>query len=171
MGWRYFVITLGAVMLLFSFVRLLAFPMYESPRYLLGRGRDEDAVTVVRGIARYNGVEITLTVKDLEEVARGAEEKQGARKWRALSEGSPWTGNHVRQLFATKRMAWSTTLLISIWGMFWFSWQLELNQLWSGLIGLGTTLYNNFLPYLSVRMRVDRQTSIDISLQSSHPWS
>ncbi|KAH9031886.1 MFS general substrate transporter [Lactarius pseudohatsudake] len=134
MGWRYFVFTLGAVMLLFSFVRLFAFPLYESPRYLLGRGRDADAVAVVHEIARCNGAETTLTVKDLEEAARGAEEKQNAsaHRWRALSEGSPWTGKHVRALFATKKMAWSTTLLIWIWG----------------LIGLATTLYNNFLPYL-----------------------
>ncbi|KAH9003689.1 MFS general substrate transporter [Lactarius hatsudake] len=134
MGWRYFVFTLGAVMLLFSFARLFAFPLYESPRYLLGRGRDADAVAVVHKIARYNGAETTLTVKDLEEAARGAEEKQNAsaHRWQPLSEGSPWTGRHVRALFATKKMAWSTTLLIWIWG----------------LIGLATTLYNNFLPYL-----------------------
>ena len=117
MGWRYFVFTLGSVMLLFSFVRLFAFPVLESPRYFLGRGKDAEAVAVVREVARYNGAETTLTVKDLEEAARGAEEKQSAHEWRALIKGSPWTGNHVRQLFATKRMAWSTTLLICISGM------------------------------------------------------
>ena len=120
MGWRYFVFTLGSVMLLFSLGRLFAFPMLESPRYLLGRGQDAEAVAVVREIARYNGAETALTSEDLEEAARGAEEKQGAHKWRALSEGSPWTRNHVRQLFATKRMALSTTLLIWIWGMLLF---------------------------------------------------
>ena len=124
MGWRYLVFTLGAVMLLFSFVRLFAFPLLESPRYLLGRGQDAEAVAVVREIARYNGAETTLTAKDLEEAARGAEEKQNAHKWRALSEGSSWTGKHVRTLFATKKMAWSTTLLIWIWGMLWFHRQL-----------------------------------------------
>jgi len=120
MGWRYLVFTLGAVMLLFSFVRLFAFPLLESPRYLLGRGQDAEAVAVVREVARYNGAETTLTAKDLKEAARGAEEKPSAHKWRALSEGSSWTGKHVRALFATKKMAWSTTLLIWIWGMLWF---------------------------------------------------
>ncbi len=116
MGWRYFVITLGAVMLLLSFIRLFVFPFYESPRYLLGRGRDADAVAIVHKIAQYNGTETTLTVQDLEEAARGAEGQQSAREWRALSEGSAWTGKHVRALFATKKMAWSTTLLLWIWG-------------------------------------------------------
>ncbi|KAF8258166.1 MFS general substrate transporter [Lactarius quietus] len=132
MGWRYFVVTPGAVMLLFSLVRVFAFPMLESPRYLLGRGQDAKAVDVVRAIARYNGTETTLSARDLEEAGRGAEEKPSAHKWRALSENSSLTGNHVRMLFATKKMAWSTSLLIWIWG----------------LIGLATTLYNNFLPYL-----------------------
>jgi hypothetical protein len=116
MGWRYFVITIGSFMLLLSFVRLFAFPMLESPRYLLGRGQDADAVAIVREIARYNGSETTLTVKDLEEAGRGAEEKPSADKWRALSEGSSLTTEHVRMLFSTKKMAWSTTLLIWIWG-------------------------------------------------------
>ena len=104
-------------MLLFSFVRVFVFPMLESPRYLLGRGQDADAVAVVREIARYNGTETTLTAKDLEEAGRGAEEKPTAHKWRALSEGSSFTRKHVRALFSTKKMAWSTTLLIWIWGM------------------------------------------------------
>ena len=116
MGWRYFVITIGSFMLLLSFVRLFAFPMHESPRYLLGRGQDAKAVAVVHEIARYNGTETTFTVEDLEEAGRAAEEKPSAHKWRALSEGS-LTGKHVRMLFSTKKMAWSTTLLIWIWGM------------------------------------------------------
>jgi hypothetical protein len=106
--------------------------MHESPRYLLGCGQDAEAVAVVHEIARYNGTETTLTVKDLEEAGRGAEEKPNSHKWRALSEGSSLTGKHVRSLFSTRKMAWSTTLLIWIWG----------------LIGLAGTLYTDFLPYI-----------------------
>ncbi|KAI9461942.1 hypothetical protein BJY52DRAFT_1415306 [Lactarius psammicola] len=53
---------------------------------------DAEAVVVVREIARYNGAETALTARDLEEAARGAEEKQSTHKWRVLSEGSPWMG-------------------------------------------------------------------------------
>ena len=116
MGWRYFVIAIGSFMLLLFFVRLFVFPMHESPRYLLGCGQDAKAVAVVHEVARYNGTETTLTVKDLEEAGRAAEEKPSAHKWRALSEGSSLTTEHVRMLFSTKKMAWSTTLLIWIWG-------------------------------------------------------
>ena len=116
MGWRYFLFTLGSVMLLFSFIRSFAFPLYESPRYLIGRGHDAEAVAVVHKIARYNGTETSLTVEDLEKAARCAAQKGGVDKWRVLSEGSVWTAGHVRALFSGKKMAWSTSLLIWIWG-------------------------------------------------------
>ncbi|KAI0270602.1 MFS general substrate transporter [Gloeopeniophorella convolvens] len=132
MGWRYLLFTLGGIMLVLAFVRLFVFRLHESPRYLVGRGRDAEAVAIVREIARYNGTETSLTVEDLEDAARGAEEKQSAHKWRVLSESSTWSGKHIRSLFATRKMAWSTSLLIAIWG----------------IIGLASTLYNNFLPFL-----------------------
>jgi Sugar (and other) transporter len=117
MGWRYLVITLGALMLLLAILRLFAFPSHESPRYLLGRGHDEDAVAVIHEIARYNRTETSLTVEDLKDAGRRAEQQEGTRKWRVLSESSVWTAKHVRSLFATKKMAWTTSLLIWIWGM------------------------------------------------------
>jgi hypothetical protein len=116
MGWRYLVSTFGGLGLLLAFLRIFVLPLHESPRYLLGCGRDEAAVAVVREIARYNGTETSLTVDDLEEAARSAEQKEYAHKWYALSQSSVWVGSHVRELFATKKMAWSTSLLIWIWG-------------------------------------------------------
>lgn len=104
-------------MLLLSILRLFAFPSHESPRYLLGRGHDEDAVAVIHEIARYNRTQTSLTVEDLEDAGRRAEQQEGTRKWRVLSESSVWTAKHVRSLFATKKMAWTTSLLIWIWGM------------------------------------------------------
>jgi hypothetical protein len=108
-------------MLLLAVLRTFAFPLYESPRYLLGRGHDEAAVAVVREIARYNGTESSLTVEDLQEAAQSAEHKEGAYRWRVLSDSSAWRANHVRALFSTKKMAWSTSLLIWIWGMYQIS--------------------------------------------------
>lgn len=132
MGWRYLVIALGALMLLFAILRVFVFPLHESPRYLLGRGRDDDAVAVIHEIARYNRTETSLTVENLKDAGHRAEQQADTHKWRVLSESSVWTAKHVRSLFATKKMALSTSLLIWIWG----------------LIGLASTLYNNFLPYL-----------------------
>jgi hypothetical protein len=118
MGWRYLVSTLGGLMLLLAILRLTAFPLHESPRYLLGRGNDDDAVAVINEIARYNGTETSLTVEILKNAGRRAEQQADTRKWHISSESSVWTAKHVRALFATKKMAWSTSLLIWIWGMY-----------------------------------------------------
>lgn len=121
-------------MLILSFIRLLAFKLFESPRYLLGHGRDAEAVAVVRQIAEYNGLGSAdpesnrgrISVEELNEAAMAVEarmEKEGKgrqvgewRRWRVLSEGSSWRMAHVRNLFGTKKMAWSTSLLIALWG-------------------------------------------------------
>ncbi|TFY74867.1 hypothetical protein EWM64_g9144 [Hericium alpestre] len=132
MGWRYLLFTLGGLMLLLSFVRLFVFKLYESPRFLIGRGRDTEAVTVVHAIARYNGVESTLSIEDLRMAEKSAEGKPSAARWRVLSEDSSWNAQHVRALFATRKMAFSSSLLIALWG----------------IIGLASTLYNSFLPFL-----------------------
>jgi MFS family permease len=47
--------------------------------------------------------------------------------------------SHVRALFATRQLAFSTSLIMTIWA----------------LIGLGYPLYNNFLPYLQSLRGID----------------
>jgi MFS family permease len=55
MGWRYFIIVMGGISLLEFLVRFLCFTVYESPKYLMGKGRDEDAVRIVHEVAKRNG--------------------------------------------------------------------------------------------------------------------
>jgi len=55
MGWRYFVIVMGGISMLEFIARFLFFKLYESPKYLMGKGRDEEAVEVVHEVARRNG--------------------------------------------------------------------------------------------------------------------
>ena len=143
MGWRYLIFTLGGLTLLLWSVRFFVFRFHESPRYLVGKGRDEEAVEVIHKIARFNGKadQCTLTVEDLRKavqevsgkyVPSGAEAIDPKRKKGLLSSSSHLSGEHVKALFATSKMAWSTSLLILIWGT----------------IGLASTLYNSFLPYM-----------------------
>ncbi|KAF9007139.1 major facilitator superfamily domain-containing protein [Cyathus striatus] len=123
MGWRYLLFLLGGLTLVLWAFRFFAVDLLESPRYLVGRGRDEDAVLVVQKVAKINGKECHLTVDDL----RVDGEKGG---W--LSQTSNFTKEHFKALFRTRKMAWSTSLLVLLWG----------------IIGLASTLYNNFLPFL-----------------------
>ena len=55
MGWRYFVIVMGGISMIEFFLRFVVFTIYESPKFLMGKGRDEEAVMVVHEVARRNG--------------------------------------------------------------------------------------------------------------------
>ena len=44
MGWRYLLFALGGMTLFLWALRFFVFPLEESPRFLVGRGRDADAV-------------------------------------------------------------------------------------------------------------------------------
>ncbi|KZT00246.1 MFS general substrate transporter [Laetiporus sulphureus 93-53] len=134
MGWRYLLFALGGLTLLLWAVRFFAFHLEESPRFLVGRGRDAEAVAVVHRIATYNGHTSSLTVEQLTSAGEKASKDaaSAAPGRRVLSEGSSWSTHHIKNLFKTARLAWSTSLLIALWG----------------IIGLASTLYNSFLPYL-----------------------
>lgn len=65
MGWRYSVYTLGGITLLCFFLRFIVFNFQESPKFLLSKGRDGEAVAVVHRIATINGTSSTLSLDDL----------------------------------------------------------------------------------------------------------
>ncbi|KAF7309596.1 MFS domain-containing protein [Mycena indigotica] len=72
MGWRYLLFTLGALTLVFCAVRVCIFNLLESPRFLIGIGKDQQAVEVVHRLAAYNSTTTNLRIDDLNAV----EEKQ-----------------------------------------------------------------------------------------------
>lgn len=55
MGWRYFTIAMGGLSLVAFFVRFICFTVFESPKYLMGKGLDQEAVRIVHEVARRNG--------------------------------------------------------------------------------------------------------------------
>lgn len=54
MGWRYFVIAMGGISLVEFVIRFVFFTVYESPKYHMGKGNDEEAVRIVHEVARRN---------------------------------------------------------------------------------------------------------------------
>jgi len=128
-GWRYFLYTMGGFMLVLFVLRFFIFHLYESPKFLMGGGRDAEAVEVVHKVAQYNGATSNLTLDMLRGVERnhpvlvndGSEKSQspamdtsglGAIR-RKLNE---FRWGHVASLFETRKLAWSTSLLIALWG-------------------------------------------------------
>lgn len=71
MGWRYMVIIIGSMTLFIFFARYLVFRFHESPKFLLSKGREQDAIDVLHKIAKFNGAPApTLTVEDFREIDR-----------------------------------------------------------------------------------------------------
>ncbi|KAK5057508.1 hypothetical protein LTR84_011508 [Exophiala bonariae] len=134
MGWRYYMLAVGGITFIMFLIRFVLFTIYESPKYNMGKGNDEEAVRIVHEVARRNGKTTTLTVEDLkacEVLGNGRAQQTDAsaaikRKLQSLNL------THVRSLFATRKLALSTGLIMLIWAF----------------IGLGYPLYNAYLPYL-----------------------
>ncbi|KAJ5948974.1 hypothetical protein N7454_002281 [Penicillium verhagenii] len=136
-GWRYLVLSLGAITFAMFLCRFLLFTLYESPKFLVSRGRQDEAVAAVHGIAYKNKTTTWLTEEILNDIGGLAEDdpKQSLSYGEIIKRSlERFSMQQVAPLFATKRLAISTILI-------WFCWI---------CIGLGYTLFNAFLPqYLS----------------------
>ncbi|KAI9933757.1 hypothetical protein ASPWEDRAFT_105998 [Aspergillus wentii DTO 134E9] len=132
-GWRYLVLTLGAITFVMFLCRFLLFTLYESPKFLVSRGRQDEAVGAVQGIAHKNKTTTWLTEEILNEIGGYPEENvdQGLSTTEIISRSfERFSVQQVAPLFANKRLGFSTVLL-------WFCWT---------TIGMGYTLFNAFLP-------------------------
>ncbi|OAK97887.1 MFS general substrate transporter [Phaeosphaeriaceae sp. SRC1lsM3a] len=137
MGWRYFMITVGGVTLILFLIRFVAFTIFESPKFHMGKGNDEEAVRIVHEVARRNGKTSSLTIEDLQACAQfvpgGAPAQVKTTASAAVKRNlQKVDASHVKALFATKKLAFSTSLITLVWAF----------------IGLGYPLYNAFLPYI-----------------------
>lgn len=102
-------------------VRFVAFTIYESPKYHMGKGRDEEAVRVVHEVAKRNGKTSSLTVEELKAcealgdgiTGGGVQTSASAAVRRNLQK---LNANHVRALFSTKKLAFSTAMIMTVWG-------------------------------------------------------
>ncbi|KAI4836956.1 MFS general substrate transporter [Aureobasidium sp. EXF-8845] len=54
MGWRYTLIVLGGATLVVFFLRYFVFTFQESPKFLVSRGREDEAIEVLHRIAKFN---------------------------------------------------------------------------------------------------------------------
>lgn len=115
-GWRYLVITLGAITILMFISRFL-FTLYESPKFLVSRGRQEEAVASVQGIARKNRSKTWLTEEVLNEICGLPDETEDKK---GLSTGDivkrsldRFSVRQLKPLFATKKLGFSSMSLLS----------------------------------------------------------
>ncbi|CAO1636800.1 unnamed protein product [Parajaminaea phylloscopi] len=72
--WRWFLGTLGVVATFFLILRVVFFPLLESPRFLVSTGRSEDARVALQKIAAFNGAPLPVALSDVSDTR----ERQGA---------------------------------------------------------------------------------------------
>jgi hypothetical protein len=122
-----------------SILRITVIRLKETPKYLIGAGKDEKVVESLQAIATKYNRPCSLTLERLS--ACGVTRAKGGRTQIAgehiRSRYSPYElVIHLKGLFETRKIGLSTSLI-------WFSWL---------LIGLAYPLYNVFLPtYLATR--------------------
>ena len=115
MGWRYYCFTTGALVLFLWAVRF-TMPLLESPRYFVGKGKDEEVVRVVHELARYNGKTSNLTLEQL--VVAGGKKLEagegGVVPGKGVLQFFSVGARHLKGLFETKKMVFSTVLICLI---------------------------------------------------------
>ena len=132
MGWRYFTFTLGAITFFQWIMRFIVFQMFESPKFLLSKGRQTEAVAVVQGLAYKNKTKTWLTEEVLNEVGgypgeKGADTKLSAAQIVKRQAGK-FSTQRIGPLFAHWKLGLTTCLL-------WFMWF---------TIGMGYPLFSKY---------------------------
>lgn len=138
-GWRYLVYTMGTLTFVMFLARFVLFTLYESPKFLLSRGRQAEAVAVVHAIAYKNKTTMWLTEEVLNEIGGNivvvSNDKLTTRQI-VQRKMSSFSADRIEPLFRTKRLGITTALI-------WFCWC---------VIGIAYPLFNGFLPqYLAAR--------------------
>ncbi|KAJ3512162.1 hypothetical protein NM208_g15354 [Fusarium decemcellulare] len=152
-GWRYFIVTIGIITFAMFIVRFFIFHLFESPKFLLNKGRQNEAVAVIHGLAYRNGTKTWLTSELLDQVACADDEEvipQVARQRRPTQSTTnvlreklrSFSGERLRPLFQNKTLGVAT-------GLIWFCW---------ATIGMGYPLFNAFLPQYFARAHTDESS-------------
>ncbi|KAK5467856.1 Filamentous Growth Regulator [Exophiala xenobiotica] len=123
-GWRYVWYSNGVLVLVMSVLRVTVIRLKETPKYLLAKGQDQAVVDTFHSIATQYNRPCSLTFEQLD--ACGPIKSTYGKTRYGFSEFVA----HLRGLFATKKLGFSTFLI-------WLSWT---------LIGLAYPLFYVFLP-------------------------
>ncbi|KAI9722246.1 MAG: hypothetical protein M1812_001718 [Candelaria pacifica] len=158
MGWRYLLLTSGAITLSIFVLRFALFSFQESPKFLLSKGQDEKAIEVLQYIARFNGRDSHITLEDFtrlsdEDSSVGSNGSEGPilnpQKLKiSLGERFKSEISRFKILFSSFTM---TRLTILVWVTYAFDY-------W------GFTIAGSFLPLILKR----KNEAINVGLRSTY---
>ncbi|GAA6042997.1 hypothetical protein JCM8097_003878 [Rhodosporidiobolus ruineniae] len=173
MGWRYAMLIIGFVTLAVFCARFLVFTFYESPKFLLAKGKDGEALEVLYKIAKFNKAPAPsltaddfrlLDAADAQERSRTSDDPLNAGPTeldtKQLAKGRIMQlvkqFEHLKVLFSTKRMIWLTVTLWIAYMSLFFSFSIAGGYL--PLIlrqkGIDTkrTLNETYLSYVIIKL-------------------
>jgi len=149
-GWRMLMVACGGISFTVFFIRFFCFNFLESPKFLLARGRDADAVRIVEQIAAFNRQPPPqLTLIEFEELDRQfPQQTTGAMNSKhttlsVLAQGLNRMKN-LKGLFRSRSLGYTTVLL----------WIVYMGDFWS------FNLAGSFLPIILARRGAEQDVSV-----------
>jgi hypothetical protein len=105
------------------FIARFAFGLYETPKYLLGKGKNEEAARVVQKVAGRDGKETWLTESHFDAIddrlglqtLDSSDAEVNVTKNILRRNLAKFTPHRILKLFSTPRQALSTTLMLFLW--------------------------------------------------------
>lgn len=129
MGWRYLVIILGCMTLFVFFLRFVVFRFYESPKFLLSKGKEQEAIDVLHKIAKFNKApppELTIDMfREIDETSSLTSREPGqqpstAAHSKQVLKNVAHSLSHLKALFTNKLQTFIFVLLaIAYMGDYW----------------------------------------------------
>ena len=120
LGWRYTFWTFGGITTVMFLLRLF-FRIYETPKYLLGKGKNDRTALVVQKVAQRSGKESWLTQEHFDAVDAQLAVHEVQDQDNNVSKSilrrnlAKFAPHRIMALFSTPRMALSTTLMLFLW--------------------------------------------------------
>lgn len=109
MGWRYEVIIIGLITFIVYIARYLIFTIHESPKFLISKGRVQEAIDVLRTIAKFNKAPMpTLTLEDLQPIDADTDTYQCTK---TVKSSLVETFSFLRGLFLSRLQCFTFVLL------------------------------------------------------------
>ncbi|KAI9814410.1 MAG: hypothetical protein M1827_003266 [Pycnora praestabilis] len=160
MGWRYLLLTSGAITLGVFILRFVVFRFQESPKFLLTKGKDEKAIEVLQYIAKFNKRESTISIEDFQRLE--AEDTTGGN----ATFKAPMIGGGAGQAQATWmvkvklelqrfKILFSSNIMIRLTILTWVTYAFDY---W------GFTIAGSFLPTILLR----KNSAIHVSLRQTY---
>lgn len=87
-GWRYLLIGLGVLTLMFVIARLVFFTLWESPKYLVSAGKHEEARDILQRIAAFNGDPKKVRLSDVTDSQASGRRSCNVQSRQGLQRGS-----------------------------------------------------------------------------------